>query len=173
MFEEAQYRLLRRMWPTRPDYGPVNFYEGKSKLKILMGEDFFSKLADKRVVDFGCGNGEDSVEMAQNGIKQVIGIDIREEVLEVARRNAEAAGVQDACCFVTSTSERADAIVSVDAFEHFGDPGKILEIMNGLLADKGEVYVSFGPTWYHPLGGHMFSVFPWSHLIMSERAFIR
>jgi hypothetical protein len=33
--------------------------------------------------------------------------------------------------------------------------------------------VSFGPTWLHPLGGHLFSVFPWAHLIFSEKALIR
>jgi hypothetical protein len=31
----------------------------------------------------------------------------------------------------------------------------------------------FGPTWYHPLGGHQFSVFPWSHLLFTEKALIR
>jgi hypothetical protein len=32
---------------------------------------------------------------------------------------------------------------------------------------------SSGPPWYHPLGGHLFSVFPWAHLIFSEAALIR
>ena len=45
--------------------------------------------------------------------------------------------------------------------------------MNTLLQPPGEVLVSFGPTWYHPLGGHLFSVFPWAHLIFSEKALIR
>src|SRR5207244_8983444 len=45
--------------------------------------------------------------------------------------------------------------------------------MNTLLQPEGEVLVSFGPTWYHPLGGHLFSVFPWAHLMFSEKAFIR
>ncbi len=45
--------------------------------------------------------------------------------------------------------------------------------MNTLLQPAGEVLVSFGPTWYHPLGGHLFSVFPWAHLIFSEKALIR
>jgi hypothetical protein len=45
--------------------------------------------------------------------------------------------------------------------------------MNRLLQPAGEVLVSFGPTWYHPLGGHLFSVFPWAHLIFSEKALIR
>ena len=61
----------------------------------------------------------------------------------------------------------------MDAFEHFGDPAGILGIMNALLQPTGEVLVSFGPTWYHPLGGHLFSVFPWAHLIFSEKALIR
>jgi SAM-dependent methyltransferase len=60
----------------------------------------------------------------------------------------------------------------VDAFEHFADPAEVLRIMNTLLKPEGEVLLSFGPTWYHPLGGHGFSVFPWAHLIFSEKALI-
>jgi hypothetical protein len=62
--------------------------------------------------------------------------------------------------------------VSVDAFEHFEDPPSILAQMFDLLAPGGSVEISFGPTWYHPLGGHLFSIFPWAHLIFSERALI-
>jgi SAM-dependent methyltransferase len=64
-------------------------------------------------------------------------------------------------------------VVSLDAFEHFADPEAILQSMSTLLRPAGEVLVSFGPTWYHPLGGHLFSVFPWAHLIFSEQALIR
>lgn len=45
--------------------------------------------------------------------------------------------------------------------------------MHGMLKDDGFVLLSFGPTWYHPLGGHLFSVFPWSHLLFSEEAQIQ
>jgi hypothetical protein len=45
--------------------------------------------------------------------------------------------------------------------------------MYSLLKPGGFVRVSFGPTWYHPYGGHLFSVFPWAHLIFSEEALIR
>lgn len=127
----------------------------------------------KSIIDFGCGEGTDSVEIAGRGAKRVIGIDLREDVLQIARRKALSAGVQDRCLFVSSTSEVADIIVSVDAFEHFADPMEILRIMNTLLQPAGEVLVSFGPTWYHPFGGHLFSIFPWAHLIFSEQALIR
>ena len=45
--------------------------------------------------------------------------------------------------------------------------------MHSLLKPGGVVMVSFGPTWYHPLGGHLFSVFPWAHLVFSESALVR
>jgi len=138
-----------------------------------MGDDIFTRIAGKVVVDFGCGEGSDAVELAGKGAKRVIGIDNREEVLQTARQKALSAGVQDTCVFATSTNELADVVISMDAFEHFADPAGILRIMNTLLQPAGEILVSFGPTWYHPLGGHLFSVFPWAHLIFSEKALIR
>jgi len=138
-----------------------------------MGDDIFTRIAGKVVIDFGCGEGSDAVELAGKGAKRVIGIDNREEVLQTARQKALSAGVQDTCVFATSTNELADVVISMDAFEHFADPLGILRIMNTLLQPAGEILVSFGPTWYHPLGGHLFSVFPWAHLIFSEKALIR
>ena len=74
--------------------------------------------------------------------------------------------------FGTSTNELADVIVSVDAFGAFSDPAEVLRVMDRLLKPSGEVFISFGPTWYHPLGGHLFSVFPWAHLLFAEEALI-
>jgi len=137
-----------------------------------MGDDFFTKIARKRVIDFGCGEGAEAVEMARKGAERVIGIDIREDVLEIAKQKALDAGVHNTCSFASSTTELADIVVSLDAFEHFADPAEILRIMNKLLKPSGEILASFGPTWFHPLGGHLFSVFPWAHLIFSEKALI-
>ena len=61
----------------------------------------------------------------------------------------------------------------MDAFEHFDDPPAVLRAMRELLKPGGSVIATFGPTWYHPLGGHLFSVFPWAHLIFTEKALIR
>jgi SAM-dependent methyltransferase len=173
MLHELQYRILKRISPGPPGCCSGTVYQGKSKLAVQLGEDIFSRIADKVVIDFGCGEGADAVQLAANGAKRVIGIDMREDVLKTAREKARIAAVQDRCSFATSTNELADFVVSMDAFEHFADPGEILRIMDSLLRPTGEVLVSFGPTWYHPLGGHLFSVFPWAHLIFSERALLR
>jgi SAM-dependent methyltransferase len=173
MFTGIQYRILKRISPGSPDCCGGSYYEGKSKLAVLLGEEFFARIAGKVVVDFGCGEGADAVEMAARGAQRVIGIDIRADLLQTAKQKALRAGMQNTCVFVSAAKEPADFVVSVDAFEHFADPGAILRAMHKLLRPTGEVFVSFGPTWYHPLGGHLFSVFPWAHLIFSEKALIR
>ncbi len=174
MFDSLQYRILRRISPGAPNVCSGSAYKGKSKLGMLMGSDFFDRIEGKTVIDFGCGEGDDAIEMAKKGAAHVIGIDIREEVLQTARQKAIASGVSEKCEFGFTTSQPADIVVSVDAFEHFEKPADILRIMGNLLVGPGgEVLVSFGPTWYHPLGGHLFSVFPWAHLVFSEKALIR
>jgi SAM-dependent methyltransferase len=173
MWTALQYRILKRIAPREPSYLSGEVYAGKGKITPLLGEQVLRELRGKVVVDFGCGDGHEAIELARNGVEQVIGIDNRERVLRRARENAKRAGVQDVCRFCSEGGYGADAIVSLDGFEHFSDPGAILGTMYALLKPGGVLYSSFGPTWYHPLGGHLFSVFPWAHLIFSERALIR
>jgi SAM-dependent methyltransferase len=147
-------------------------YANRSKLEILLGPEFFAAIQNKIVIDFGCGRGEEAIEMAGRGARRVIGIDIRPRCLSEARARAAAAGVADRCVFAESPDELADVIVSLDSFEHFENPAAILEIMARYLKPDGKVMVSFGPTWYHPYGGHVFALFPWAHLVFTERALL-
>ena len=168
------YHLLRRISADgETGYCDGSAYEGVSKLETLLGNKIWADTKDKVVIDFGCGDGEDAVEVAARGAKRVIGVDIRERALANARKRAEARGVSDVCVFTTQTDEKADVILSLDAFEHFDDPAEILRIMRRLLKDDGCIIAAFGPTWYHPLGGHLFSPFPFAHLIFTEKSLIR
>ena len=173
MLPGIQYRLLRTISPGEPHICTGEFYEGKSKLEIMLGREFLGTISGKTVIDFGCGGGSEVVELARLGASRVIGIDIREDLLQLARQRAHAAGLSKICHFATSTNELAHVVVSIDAFEHFGDPLAVLHTIDTLLYPRGEVIASFGPTWYHPRGEHLFSVFPWAHLLLSEKALIR
>ncbi len=144
-----------------------------TKLEQFFGVEFFALIKNKVVIDFGCGMGNQSIEMAKNGASKVIGIDIQEHLLEQGRQNAEQVGLSERCMFTTSADELADIIVCKDAFEHFSDPASILESMSTLLKPDGYVLTAFGPTWLHPYGGHLFSIFPWSHLIFTESSQIK
>jgi 2-polyprenyl-3-methyl-5-hydroxy-6-metoxy-1,4-benzoquinol methylase len=98
---------------------------GKSKLGILFGDKFLGSVAEKTVIDFGCGEGFEVVDLAKRGARRVIGVDSREDILQTAHGNAAAAGVGDGCWFATSAKESADVVISVDAFEHFDRPAEI------------------------------------------------
>ena len=111
--------------------------------------------------------------MALLGAKRVIGLDISEKWLHLAREQAETAGVSALCEFVSRVTSPVEVIVSVDSFEHFAEPDAVLQTMYSLLAPGGSLFISFGPTWYHPLGGHLFSVFPWAHVVLKEKALLQ
>lgn len=169
------YEILKRVGGCPPRRNPCSgeAYTNRSKLEALLGDDVWRQLQGRTVLDFGCGTGAEVVEMAQHGVPRVIGLDLRESVLAKARHRAELAGVAAQCVFTTESPERVDVIISLDAFEHFADPAEILRTMARLLKPGGCILVAFGPPWYHPVGGHAFSVFPWAHLVFSERVFMR
>jgi SAM-dependent methyltransferase len=148
-------------------------YIGRSKLEVLLGSGIWDTTRDKDVLDFGCGPGGEVVEIAEHGARHVVGIDLRQKWLDLGTELAAARGVSERCTFAREWREPVDLIVSLDSFEHFGDPAGVLEHMHGLLRPGGKVLAAFGPTWYHPLGGHIYSVFPFSHLVFSERALVR
>jgi SAM-dependent methyltransferase len=148
-------------------------YANRSKLQVLLGPELIEEVRGKDVLDFGCGVGTEAIELAKTA-RSVFGLDILTAALEEARASAAAAGVGERCTFGTEPPPtKFDVIVSLDSFEHFGEPEAVLNVMHSLLRPKGRVLVSFGPTWYHPYGGHLFSVFPWAHLVFSEDALIR
>jgi SAM-dependent methyltransferase len=173
-----EYTILRLFLPLRdPDLDGTQQQStgslGAGKLSRLLGAELLASVRDRVVIDFGCGEGHESIEMAKAHAKRVVGTDIREDMLELARLNAAKAGMDQICHFTTSPEERADLVISIDAFEHFGDPKAVLRAFDDLLVPGGTAVISFGPTWYHPMGGHLFSVFPWAHLVFTESALLR
>jgi SAM-dependent methyltransferase len=168
------YHLIRLLGGSPPRRDPCSgqAYRHVSKLEKLLGPRIWDELKDKVVLDFGCGTGDQAIEIAQHGARRVVGIDTWAERIEEATRKARQAGVGDRCEFRTDPGELVDAVISLDAFEHFADPAGVLDIMGRLARPGGHIYIAFGP-WYHPYGGHLFSIFPWAHIIFSENAFMR
>ncbi len=148
-------------------------YIGRSKLEVLLGPGIWNEVRDREVLDFGCGPGSEVVEIAEHGARRVIGIDLRQHWLDLGVEHAATRGVADRCTFAPEWRDPVDVIVSLDSFEHFADPAGVLAHMRALLRPGGKVMAAFGPTWYHPLGGHIYSVFPFAHLLFSERALVQ
>jgi len=167
------YSILKTISPRKHDTSE-KFLSNKfhnTKLKEFFGHNIYDLVANKTVIDFGCGNGLQAVELAKFcPTANVIGIDIQDKCLEIGNQKALEMNVSNRCKFMKKTDELADIILSKDAFEHFSNPLYILETISSLLKPDGYLLASFGPTWYHPYGGHLFSIFPWSHLLFTENA---
>jgi len=50
-------------------------YQNRSKLEVLFGSRIWDDLRDKVVVDFGCGEAHEVLELADHGARRVIGIE--------------------------------------------------------------------------------------------------
>lgn len=169
------YRILRYIAPgDRPRASSIDVYESPAhKMTTHFGAGFFERIRGRTVVDFGSGRGMEAIEIAKRGAREVIGVELQQRFRDEATKQAVEHGVGDTCKFVPKPVGRADVVFSLDSFEHFADPGGNLRLMSEMVNDDGEVWISFGLPWYHPHGGHLFSVFPWAHLIFTEEALVR
>lgn len=164
----ARAYLNARTWPQN-DGRTTEAYQEKSKLEVLFGQGVWEEFRDKTVLDFGCGDGREAVEIAQHGAARVLGIDIRQDFLRHAAARARAASVEPICEFAASATGKFEVVLSLDSMEHFSEPAREIEHMADLLDPSGYVLMSFGPPWLHPLGHH-FPLFPWAHLVFTERS---
>lgn len=84
-------------------------FEGFNPL-ILASYKFFYKLLkkncrDKIILDYGCGNGIHSIFPLRSGAKKLIGIDLSEESLKIAKKRAEQKGLQEKIEFLKMDCE--------------------------------------------------------------------
>ncbi len=107
--------------------------------------DLFKVRKGMKVLDVGCGTGNFSIKLAKMGC-EVIGIDISEEMLKVAKDKAKKEGLNikfynmdvydmkfEDNCF--------DGVISVTAFEFLKDPDKAIEEMFRVLKPKGYLLI--------------------------------
>lgn len=169
MLASLQYKILCNLWPLEP---VKEVPGGAAKLTYYLNP-FLSGLKGLDVLDFGCGDGSESLALAPSA-RSVFGLDINSGSIATATERLAATGYENVTFGTLLPPGRTfDAIISLDAFEHFSNPPAILRQMASVLRPGGKILASFGPTWYHPWGGHLFSVFPWAHLLLSERALVR
>lgn len=94
------------------------------KHRLTDYHDFFAKRVKPAwlVIDAGCGNGALASDVARKTGAHVIGIDISEENIRVAKRNFATAGVEFKCAdILTTPMQKADAVLLSNVLEHIGD----------------------------------------------------
>lgn len=137
----------------------------------------FQEYLQGKVLDFGCGWGNQAVAMSKAGAGEVVGVDIRG--LDRARKLAEENNCTGRVRFVEQVPpaemETFDMVLSCSAMEHYGDPAGMVKLMKQAAKPGGVVIISFAEPWYGPRGSHFdaFSRFPWVNLLFSEQTILR
>ena len=103
------------------------------------------------VLDVGCGPGRYGIELARRGARRCVGVDVAAGMIDVARREAEKAGVADRCEWALSeflsfgSGETFDAVVAMGYFDYLEEPLPHLRKMIGHA--RGRVFASFPKRW--------------------------
>lgn len=161
---------------TGSDYPSGNqHWETRDPLETLttVFPDLFTRIAGKRVLDFGCGEGYQAIAMAQRGARAVVGFDTMSDLFErTAVAMAGRVGAETPVTFTGTwpADDTYDVVVSLDCMEHVDDPSAVLTAIGEVLNPGGVALISFGPPWHAPYGAHMyfFTKVPWVHLLFSE-----
>ncbi len=141
--------------------------------------DFRARIKGKDLVDFGCGDGYQSVAIARAGARRVLGLEANPRVLENARALAESVGAMERVAFAERLSddflEGFDYAISQNSMEHFSDPAAVLATMKAALRPTGKLVITFGPPWFAPYGSHMFffTKVPWVNILFDEQTVMR
>ncbi|TXG78443.1 MAG: class I SAM-dependent methyltransferase [Thermomicrobiales bacterium] len=164
------------------DPGTSDYAEGHSEwnqgnaLSILcrVFPDFLRLAQNKEILDFGCGEGAQSIALAQAGARRVVGVDTNRETLRKAVSELDRLGLASKVEFISDLPSGMhdvfDLVISQNSMEHFPDPVDVLQRMRALIKPDGRLLITFGPPWYAPYGSHMqfFTKIPWVNLLFSE-----
>lgn len=164
-----------RDYPLRDD--EVTVENALDELVAHFGPDVFEWIRGKAILDYGCGHGKHAVAALLGGAAHVTCVDIGEGNIASAKALALKHGVPGQLNALVGDVHEVrlpanfyDTVLSINAFEHFAAPHRILELCHPALKTGGCFLITFGPPWFHPLGSHMhfFTRLPWPHLLFSE-----
>jgi 2-polyprenyl-3-methyl-5-hydroxy-6-metoxy-1,4-benzoquinol methylase len=116
-----------------------------TKYDIL--ENYLRGQKSLHILNVGCGSGELSLRLAAQG-HRVVGIDIEQEYIELAKENCRRQGSPANCEFMACAIEEFqsdtifDCIVSTDVLEHINDDHSAFARMMRLLRPGGLVLLA-------------------------------
>lgn len=135
--------LASRWWDKTSEFKPLHDINPLRANYI----DMRSPVAQRKVVDVGCGGGILAEALAHRGA-EVTGIDMGEAPLAVARLHALETGAQVdyRCTTAEDLAEQAagsyDIVTCLEMLEHVPDPSSVVNACAKLVKPGGDVYFS-------------------------------
>ena len=135
--------LAQRWWDPKGEFRPLHEL---NPLRLAFIEEHVA-LSSRSVLDVGCGGGILSEAMARRGA-HVVGIDLAQAALEVARLHALEAQVPVDYRHTTAEElARAapgsfDVLTCMEMLEHVPEPQSVMSALGTLARPAGHVFVS-------------------------------
>ncbi len=133
---------------TDPLWINMKYYSIERESRFMVLNWLRQNCKDKEVLDYCCGNGEDSIFMVKNGARKVIGIDISGQSIENCTKKALDEGVKENTSFVVMDAEAMefadnsfDIVTEYGALHHLDLPRAYSEIARVLKHDGKAVCV--------------------------------
>jgi len=136
--------LASRWWDAESEFKPLHAI---NPLRLGWLLEHTGPLKDKSVVDVGCGGGILAESLASAGA-QVIGIDLAEASLQVARLHGLESGVPVDYRLVSAEQlartqpASVDVVTCMEMLEHVPDPAAIVQACATLAKPAGQVFFS-------------------------------
>ncbi len=118
------------------------FWPGKLATQLFGAPEYvdymkpFALDFDDKILDVGCGSGELLIEMSASGFRDLTGVDA---FVENSRTYEN--GVKIVRGTVNDLYDTFDAVMLHHAFEHMGDPLKVLRDVKERLVDSGKLLI--------------------------------
>lgn len=124
--------------------------EDLKRLKFIQAAILKLNNPNAKVLDVGCGNGNNSRQIASLGF-EVMGIDISQVTIDEANRLNEYPNLsfKSIAAEELSINNKFDAIICCEVVEHLHEPSVVIKTLTKLLTKEGVLIVTV-PNGYGP-----------------------
>ena len=126
------------LWVQKYSLGPTRREVKKIVLPLL------EKNNELKILDIGCGTGQ-LIKEISNQYNEVdyLGIDVAENMIEVAKKNNKGKNVKFKTSSIESfeSNDKYDIIICTHAFPYFPNKQEMIKKMAGLCNKKGQVII--------------------------------
>jgi len=151
--DATQVQLTQSVEKTAPEI--MDRYRRNDNWRLFQKEWIYRKFppSGRSWLDFGCGTGEITTQLAMLGASRVVGVDVTPGLLEMTRRRAELDGVSDRvqliCGDIRSIEPQpVDIVLSFAVLHHLPDHlQEVIPAMRRWLKPGG-IFISVEPVSY-------------------------